>query len=71
MAISHLRPTKRKEEFILPINYHYLIDAVKSIETENVIFLVNEVDRAVEVVPEENIQGEKLIYVLMPLLSKE
>lgn len=70
-SINFKRISKSKEEFILPINYHYLIDAVKSIETENVIFLVNEVDRAVEVVPEENIQGEKLIYVLMPLLSKE
>jgi len=70
-SINFNRITKSKDDFILPINYHYLIDALKSIETENVVFLLNEVDRAVEVVPENNIQGEKLIYVLMPLLSKE
>lgn len=67
--IQFNRISKGKEEYILPINYHYLLDAMKAVDTDSIVFLLNDVDRAVEVVPDSTDSGEELIYVLMPLLT--
>ncbi|MBN2364365.1 DNA polymerase III subunit beta [candidate division WOR-3 bacterium] len=70
-TIEYMRNSKGNEKIKIPINYHYITDILKNIESEDVLFLINETDKAIEIVPAEEDPGEKVVYILMPLHSKD
>lgn len=70
-TIDYSRISKGGEKIKIPINYHYITDILKAIECEDVVFMINDTDKAIEIIPSENDPGENIIYILMPLHSKD
>jgi len=70
-TIDYKRLSEASEDCLIPINYHYLNDVLKAIDTENLVFKLNELDKALIIVPEKQRDREKIIYIMMPLYSKK
>src|SRR5215216_5772096 len=56
-----------EDEFLISFNPGYLLDGVSAIDSENVVFKLNEPLKPGLIVPEENGEEPEFLYLIMPM----
>ena len=56
-------------DMAISLNYNYLLAALKAIQDENVLIGFTEAMKPITVKPANNNEGEKLLYVIMPMVA--
>jgi DNA polymerase-3 subunit beta len=56
-----------EDEFLISFNPGYLLDGVSAIDSENVVFKLNEPLKPGLIVPEENGEEPDFLYLIMPM----
>src|ERR687890_1180895 len=60
-------PANSEDEFLISFNPGYLLDGVSAIDSENVVFKLNEPLKPGLIVPEENGEEADFLYLIMPM----
>src|ERR671915_36150 len=60
-------PASSEDEFLISFNPGYLLDGVSAIDSENVVFKLNEPLKPGLIVPEENGEEPDFLYLIMPM----
>src|ERR687896_2748318 len=60
-------PATSEDEFLISFNPGYLLDGVSAIDSENVVFKLNEPLKPGLIVPEENGEEPDFLYLIMPM----
>src|SRR5688572_4301360 len=68
VGVAHERLSASSEdEFLISFNPGYLLDGVSAIDSENVVFKLNEPLKPGLIVPEENGEEPDFLYLIMPM----